>query len=104
MTKVQSFLGFTNYYRKFIHKYVQITKPLNTVVSGGNAKGKKKLDEWNEDCETAFQKLKTLCIETPILAYANYSKPFHLQTDASEKGLGAVLYQIQSDGTNRVIV
>ena len=59
--------------------------------------------EWNEDCETAFQKLKTLCSETPILAYAGYSKPFHLQTDTSEKGLGAILYQKHDDGTLRVI-
>ena len=67
-------------------------KALNTLVSGDNAKSKKKLVEWNEDCETAFQKLKTLCSETSILAYANYKKPFCLQMDASEKGLGAVLY------------
>ena len=37
------------------------------------------------------------------MAYADYSKPFCLQTDASEKGLGAVLYQKQDDGTMRVI-
>ena len=59
---------------------------------------KKKLVKWSEDCEMAFQKLKTICTETAILACADYSKPFHLQTDASEKGLGAVLYQ------NRMIV
>ena len=67
-------------------------KPLNKLVSSDNVKSKKKLVEWNEDCETAFQKLKTLCSETPILAYADYKKPFCLQTDASEKGLGTVLY------------
>ena len=89
MTEVCSFLRFTNYYRKFIHKYAQITKPLNTLVSGDNAQSKKKLVEWNEDCETALQKLKTLCSQTPILAYANYNKPFHLKMDVSEKGLGA---------------
>ena len=103
VTEVQSFLGFTNYYRKFIHKYVQIAKPLNTLVSGKNAKSKKKLVECNEDCKTAYQKLKTLCSETHILAYANYSMPVCLQTDASEKDLGAVLYEIQNDGTTRVI-
>ena len=103
VTKVCNFLGFTNYYRKFIHMYMHITKPLNTFVSGDNAKSKKKLVEWNEDCETAFQKLKPLCSETPILAYANYSKPFCLQMDASEKGFGTVLYQIQNDSTTRVI-
>ena len=40
----------------------------------------------------------------PILAYANYQKPFKVHTDASENGLEAVLYQEQDDGTTRVIV
>ena len=92
-----------NYYRKFIHKYAEIEKTLKVLISRDNAKSQKKLVEWNGDCETAFQKLKTLCSEKPILAYADYSKPFHLQTDASEKGLGAVLYQKLNDGTMRVI-
>ena len=90
VTEVCSFLRFTNYYRKFIHKYAQTAKPLSTLVSSDNAKSKKKLVEWNEDCKTAFQKLKTLWSETLILVYANYNKPFCLQTDASEIGLGAV--------------
>ena len=64
VTKVCSFLLFTIYYRKFIHKYAQIAKPLNTLMSGDNAKSKKKLAEWNEYCEIAFQKLKTFCSET----------------------------------------
>ena len=64
---------------------------------------KKKLIEWNEDCETAFQILKGLCSEMPILEYANYKKPFCLQMDASEKGLGAILYQAQDNGTSRFI-
>ena len=79
MTEICSFLRFMNYYRKFIHKYAQITEPLNTLVSDDNAKSKKKLVKWNEDCETALHKLKTLCSETPNLAYADYKKPFHLQ-------------------------
>ena len=103
VTEVHSFLGFMNYYRKFIHRYVQITNPLNALVSSDNAKRKKKLVEWNKDCNTAFQQLKELCSETPILAHADYKKPFHLQVDASEKGLGAVLYQVQDGGTSKVI-
>ena len=104
VTEVCSFLGFMYYYRKFIHRFAQITKPLNALVSGDNTKSKKKLVEWNEDCEAEFQELKKLCSETPILAYADCQKPFCLQMDANEKGLGAVLYQIQDDGTSRVIV
>ena len=44
-----------------------------------------------------------MCSQTPILAYANYEKPFKLHTDASENGLGAILYQKQDDGMEHVI-
>ena len=78
-------------------------KPLNALVSGDNAKSKKKLVKWNMDCETAFQKDKQLCNEIPILVYANYKKPFCLQIDTSKKGLGPLLYQVQDDVTSRLI-
>ena len=65
---------------------------------------KKTLVEWNEECQEAFNKLKQLCSQTPILAYANYKKPFKLHTDASENGIGAVLYQKQNDGMDQVMV
>ena len=103
MTEVQSFLGFTNYYRKFIPKYAHIARPINQLVSGENANKKKTLVEWTEECQTAFEHLKHLCSQTPILVYANYQKPFKLHTDASENGLGAVLYQKQDDDTECVI-
>ena len=59
--------------------------------------------EWDEDCEIAFFLLKRLCTEAPILAYADYTNPFKVHTDASEEGLGAILYQTQDDGTDKVI-
>ena len=73
------------------------------MVSGENAHRKKALVEWNEECQEAFNKLKQLCSQIPILAYANYKKPFKLHTDASENELGAVLYQKQDDGTDHII-
>ena len=92
-----------NYYHKFIPKYAQIEWPINQLVSGDNANKKKTLVEWTAECQHAFEQLKLLCSKTPILAYANYRKPFKLHTDASENGLGAVLYQKQDDGTDGVI-
>ena len=92
ITKVQSFWGFMNYYHKFIPKYAHIARPINQLVSGENANKKKAPVEWTEECQSAFEHLKQLCSQTPILAYANYQKPFKLHTDASENGLGAILY------------
>ena len=93
-----------NFYHKFIPKYAHIARPINRLVSGENANKKKAPVEWTEKCQSAFEHLKQLCSQTPILAYANYQKPFKLHTDASENGLGAVLYQKQDDDTERVIV
>ena len=59
--------------------------------------------EWTEECQIAFEHLKHLCSQTPILAYVNYQKPFKLHTDASENGLGAVLYQKQDNDMECVI-
>ena len=102
MTEVRSFLGFTNYYHKFIPRYAQVDRPINQLVSGGNANKKKTLVDWTSECQVAFEHLKYLCNQTPILAYADYMKLFQLHTDASENGLGAVLYQKQADGTESV--
>ena len=103
MTEVRSFLGFTNYYCKFILKYAQVARPINQLVSGENANKKNALVNWTNECQVAFEHLKHLCSQTPILAYGNYTKPFELHTDASENGLGAILYQKQDDGIDSVI-
>ena len=73
------------------------------MAKAGN-KAKKREIEWSGQCEKAFLKLKEICSNTPVLAYADYQKPFKVHTDASENGLVAVLYQEQDDGTTRVIV
>ena len=101
-TDVHSFLGFTNHYRSFMHKYAHIARPLIILISGKNANKKKQGIKWNDNCERAFQKLKQLCSNTPILAYGDYSKPSKLHNIACNLGLGAVLYQVDEDGIDRV--
>ena len=81
--EVRKFLGFTNYYRKFVYKYAQIAQPLNKLISSKNAKKKHKKVEWGNEQEQAFQQLKKVCTKTPVLAYADYKKPFRLNTDTS---------------------
>ena len=58
--------------------------------------------KWDQECQEAFGKLKELCTNAPILAYANFWKPFKLHTDGSVLSLEAILYQEQ-DGVKKVI-
>ena len=66
---------------------------------------KSKLPEfkWTDKCQEGFDQLKKVLTEAPVLAYPDYKRPFILETDASLKGLGAVLSQKGEDGEVRVI-
>ena len=100
---VRSFMGFTNYYRKYIKDYAKIARPLYELTSGENAKKKRHNVEWTDRCQQSFKQLKERCSQCPVLAYANYKSPFILHTDSSTTGLGAVLSHKQDDGTERVV-
>ena len=103
---VRSFLGFVGYYRRFIKNFSKITKPIREVITGlenqSKRAAKKTHIEWTDIADSAFEALKTMCVNTPILAYPDYQLPFTLHTDSSTDGLGAVLYQKQN-GKQRVI-
>ena len=104
---VRKFLGFTGYYRRFIKGFATIVRPLNDLLIGHSTKKatkaqKKTPFKWEEPQQQAFDKIKEMLTNPPVLAYADYRKPFKLQTDASVSGLGEVLYQHQ-DGMDRVI-
>ena len=101
--EVQSFLGFMGYYHRFIPKFTQVAQPLHELTSGENVGKKKAAIKWDSRCQQAFDDLEKLCTTSPILVYANSSKPFKLHTDACSTGLGAVLYQTREDGTDAVI-
>ena len=90
VTEVRHFWGFTNFHHKFIYKFTQVIQPWYKLISGGNAWIKSKTIEWNVKCEGVFRKLKDICTSTPILAYADFTKPFKLHTDACTMGLGTI--------------
>ena len=101
--KVRSFLRFMGYYHRFIPKLAQVARPLHKLMSGENAGKKKAAIKWNSRCQQAFNDLKALCTTVPILAHADFSKPFKIHTDACGMGLGAVLYQTRENSTKAVI-
>ena len=97
-TQVQKFLGTTGYFRRFIKGYARIAKPLNDLLQGENSNLKSHPVGLPPDTLAAFQKLKMKCLMAPVLEFANFKKPFLLETDASIEGLGAVLSKKQDDG------
>ena len=87
VTEVKSFLGFTNYYQRFIKRYAQVAKPLYKLILGENASKKQNSIKWDLECQEAFHKLKELYTTTLILTCADFGKPSKLDTDASVLGL-----------------
>ena len=95
--EVQQFLGFANYYRRFIRDFSQVAKPLHRLTER-NCPFK-----WTSECQQSFDKLKVKLTTAPVLAYPDYNKPFILDTDASDFGIGAVLSQKDDEGQEHVV-
>ena len=97
-TEITAFLGLLGHYRQFIKGFSQIAQPLNEHLAGEGASRKSKQVSLSKEALEAFETLKQACMSSPVLAFADYTKDFLLDTDALKEGLGAVLYQKQEDG------
>ena len=88
--EVRQFLGFCNFYRRFIPGFAKVAKPLTELT------GKKEW-KWRDEEKDAFNKLKSKMINPPILAIPDSKKKMRLETDASGYAIGGVLSQQQED-------
>ena len=95
---LRAFLGLVGFYRRFIPQFADIALPLTDRTK----KGCPELVKWTEECERAFRTLKEKLIAKPIMILPDVNKPFVLRTDASDRGIGAVLMQDQGDGLHPV--
>ena len=84
---IKQFLGLAGYYRRFIPNFSTVAKPLSYLLKKGVRFA------WTEVQQNAFDKLKNILCNYPILQYPNFSKPFIVSCDASNYGLGGVLSQ-----------
>lgn len=94
--EVKRFLGFAGFYRRFVRNFSQIARPLHHLL---------KQDVpfcWGREEEKAFTALKEASLSPPVLAFADWTRPFIVYVDASGDGLGAMLAQIQ-DGQEKPI-
>jgi len=85
-SEVMRFLGIAGYYRKFCYNLSTVAEPLTSLLQ------KQRKFMWSKDCQSAFEKVKSL-LSAPVLKAPDFEKPFKLQFDASDIGIGAVLLQ-----------
>ena len=91
VTDIRGFLGFCNYYRRYIKDYITLTRPLNKLL----CKDVKLV--WTAEQTRAFKQLKAALSSAPLLAHPRDDCEYILDTDASAYGIGGVLSQLQPD-------
>ena len=97
--QVRSFLGLAGYYRRFIPDFATVAAPLTDLTKSSEPQRV----NWTRKCEEAFRKLKVALSSSPVLQSPDFTRPFVLQTDASEVGVGAVLSQRDDEGLDHPI-
>ena len=102
--ETRAYLGLAGYYRRYVPAFAAMARPLNNLLVGipSDARAHHQKIDWTPECQISFDALKAALTQAPVLAYADFSKPFVVYTDASNQGLGAVLAQVQ-DNKERVI-
>lgn len=88
---IQSFLGFANFYRRFIKDYSHIASPLHKLTH------KESPFTWSAECQAAFDRLKKIFTSAPVLAHFQPELPIIVETDASDYAIGAVISQHHGD-------
>jgi RNase H-like domain found in reverse transcriptase/Reverse transcriptase (RNA-dependent DNA polymerase) len=91
LKQTRSFLGFGNFYRKFISHYSKLAQPLNDLTK------KDKKFEWSTECQEAFDTMKKQFTEELVLLMPDQSKLFQIESDASKVATGTVLTQLDSN-------
>jgi hypothetical protein len=89
---VRQFLGLTGYFRHFVKGYAAITRSLTQLLK------KDQVWRWTDEEEAAFQKLKIMLVERPVLALHKPGAMTEVHTDASALGVAGILLQKQDDG------
>lgn len=92
LREVRSFLGFANFYRRFINSFARIARPLNDLTRKDTAW------HWGDAEMRAFEGLRDAFVSAPVLVMWDPERPLRMETDASGFATGGVLLQQQPDG------
>ena len=94
--RVQELLGLFNYFHQYIPRYSEISRPITQLLKESKIK-------WTDECNIALKKLKLLLNTCSPLKFPDFNKPFIIESDASETAIGAILSQLQDDGSYGII-
>jgi len=91
---LHSFIGFANYYRRFVKNYFSVVHPLISLLEENRAKQSKRKIDWNNTAISSFENVKQALCQNSLLSLPVPDCTYILDTDASEFGIGGVLSQI----------
>ena len=94
---IQKFLGFCNFYRRFVKNYSELARPLFDLTKKGEP------FIWTERQDTAFTGLQDALTSSPVLLLPDYGRPFTLYTDASDYATSAILEQDDALGRSHPV-
>ena len=89
--QIKQFLGLAGYYRRFIPNFAHRAAPLTKLLR------KNVKFSWSPECQTAFTELQHCLTTPPVLAFPDFTLPYHLYTDASGDAMGMILGQTQNN-------
>lgn len=99
VTELRTMLGMVQYYARFIPNLASLTQPLREIIKSHSAE----VIVWTEVAHTALVEVKRALMDSPALSSFDGELPTIVTTDASGRGLGAVLSQVHADGAERVV-
>lgn len=97
ITQLKSFLGFVQYYAKFVPNLAMVLHPLYNLLKANT------VWNWTCDCDEAFKNIKGILTSARVLVHFNPDLPVKLSTDASEYGIGAVISHVFPDNSEKAI-
>jgi hypothetical protein len=102
--EIQVFLGFANFYRRFIHQYSKKAAPMTDLLKDIKNRRKSGKFEWPEQAARVFRELREAFTKDPLFRHFDPNQPIRMETDASRFAVAGILTQPDSEGQWRPVV